>query len=100
MRGSLGQSGAAESDVISQIEGAQDGGRNVSDSAERTRQVIVTEDRGSIAATGTELVLCNLLCAGSLATRGLNLLGRGTLGQGVHVQPRIRAVQLRTDGRV
>src|SRR6202041_3098929 len=99
IRGSLGHSGAAEGDVILEIEGAQNGGRNVGDSAESTRQMIVTEDRGSVAATGAELVLCDLLYAGSLATRRLDLLGGGTLGQGIHIQPGIRAVQLRTDGR-
>src|SRR5882762_8851614 len=71
--------------------------RNVRDAAEHARQMVVAENRRSIATAGAQLVFRDLLGAWRFAMRSFHLLRGKPLGQRVKVQTRISAIRLWTN---
>src|ERR1700692_501857 len=83
--------------MVLSIECAEHCRRNVRDSAEHARQVIIAENRRSIATARAQLVFRDLLGAWRLAMRRLHLLRSESLRQRVEVQAWIRAIRFWTN---
>src|SRR5712671_2411417 len=71
--------------------------RNVRDAAEHARQMVIAENRRSIATAGAQLVFRDLLGAWRFTMRSFHLLRGKSVGQRVKVQPRVSAIRLWTN---